>query len=106
MKLFTGLLIVSFLATSLSAYAETPDAKMIDHQQKAVAEEMDAKEKATPSEELRPAATVKNKAKAPAERSKESMIKHQKKQTAKSIADDKASLPDVEARPAATTNQK
>ncbi len=106
MKAFTGLLAILFLATSIGVYAETPDAKMIDHNQKAAAEELNAKEKATPSKELRPAATVKSKAKAPAETSKESMIKHQKKQTAKSIADDKASLPDVEARPAATTNQK
>jgi hypothetical protein len=106
MKVFTGLLIMLYLATSISAYAETSDAIMIDHHQKTVIEEMDAKEKATRLEELRPSATVKNKSKAPAERSKESMIKHQKKQTAKSIADDKASIPELEARPAATTSQK
>ena len=49
---------------------------MIDYHQKATAEDIEAKEKATPAKEMRPAATVKGQSKPSA---KHDLIKHQKK---------------------------
>ena len=103
MKIVTRTFATILLTSSVTAFAETPDAKMIDHYQKEAAEDIEAREKATPADEARPAATVKNKEKVKA---KHKLIKQQKKHAQKSIEDEKAASPDVEARPAAVTNQK
>jgi hypothetical protein len=99
MNMLTKSLIAGLFVVSLPVYAaEPPKLPLIEHQEKsAEAAKNDAKA-ATPKEEKRPAATVKQ----PSNDSKEMLIQHQKESAAKAKKDAELATPAEEARPAAT----
>jgi hypothetical protein len=109
MKTTVYILIAVFLASSVTAFAETlketPKKDIIDAQQAETQESMDAAKNAKPQVETRPAATAEHTKNAEAP-PKAEMIKAQEAATEKAIEDSEAAKPEVEARPAATTKHK
>jgi hypothetical protein len=97
------------LASPMAVHADIKlaDAKneVIDKQQKLTQEEMDAAKKATPYNDLRPAATT-TQGKHSTESPKGSMIKKNEKAVDKATDDAEAAKPAVENRPAVTTDYK
>lgn len=92
------------LTSSMAVFADAKN-EIIDKQQKATQEEMDATKKATPYNEQRPAANA-SQSKHSTESPKGSMIKKQMEATDKKISDAEAAKPAVENRPAVTTDYK
>ena len=109
MKTTIYVLIAVFLASSLTAAAETlketPKKDIIEAQQAETQESIEAAKNAKPTVETRPAATAEHTKHAEVP-PKAEMIKAQKAATSKEIEDSEAAKPKVEARPAATTKHK
>jgi|APLak6261659120_1056016.scaffolds.fasta_scaffold164582_1 hypothetical protein len=102
MKLLTKSLMAGLFVVALPVYAADPAKEpLIEHQEKsAEAAKNDAKA-ATPKQENRPAATVKQHS----NDSKEKLIEHQQENARKAAKDAKAATPIEENRPAATVKQ-
>jgi hypothetical protein len=92
------------LASPMAVIADAKN-EVIDKQQKLTQEEMDAAKKATPYNDLRPAATT-TQGKHSTESPKGSMIKKNEKAVDKATDDAEAATPAVEGRPAVTTDYK
>ncbi|MBC7756545.1 MAG: hypothetical protein H7Z20_07900 [Bdellovibrio sp.] len=105
MKITVYVLIAVFLASSFTAFAETPKKDIIDAQQAETQETIDAAKNAKPQVETRPAATAEHTKNAEVP-PKAEMVKAQEAATNKAIEDAKAAKPDLEARPAAITKYK
>lgn len=105
MKITVYIMIVIFLASSLTAYGETlkdtPKKDMIEAQQAETQEVMEDADAAKPDVEARPAVTTKHK-KHSTQSHKGEMIKHNKKETHKAIKDaETANKPIADVLPAA-----
>ena len=105
MKITIYVLIAVFLASSLTAFAETlketPKKDMIEAQQAETQESIEAAKNAKPQVETRPAATAKHK-KHSVQSPKSEMIKHNKKATQQTFKDaTEADKPITDVLPAA-----
>jgi hypothetical protein len=109
MKITVYIMIALFLASSLTAYGETPKdtpkKDIIEAQQAETQESIEAAKNAKPQVETRPAANAEHTKNAEVP-PKAEMIKAQEAATDKAIEDAEAAKPEVEARPAATTTHK